>query len=247
METSKLSGDDQLRHEITERVKEYDIQHEVPYPEDNTGSKRAAVLLPIKIENGEVYVLLTKRSAHLRAHPGSVSFPGGKRDESDGSDIETALREAEEEIGLPRHGVTILGILTRGITLPNTVVYPVVGIIPGDFIPIPNPGEVDFAFYMPLRDFISPDKVTYEMVTIRGKPILFMSVLYECEGKVATVWGFTATYCTLLAKIVFKQTDKVVHIFDEAKDDSTDKHVEGMKQYFELVRNSLSSTTKSKL
>lgn len=244
MDYSSVSKDEHLLQLITGRVKQYDTQHDIPYPEDNLDSKRAAVLLAIKIEHGEVFLLLTKRSKNLRAHPGSVSFPGGKRDESDKSDIETALREAEEEIGLPRSQVTILGILTRGITLPNTVVYPVVGVIPNDFIPVPNPDEVEFAFYIPLKDFLSPDKVTYGVFNIRGRPCLTRSVTYECNEKKANIWGFTANYCTLLAKIVFQETEEFLRVFEDSKDDNSKNLVNDLEEYFKLIRNTYPKPSK---
>ena len=238
--------DTELTNLIASRVSVYDIRSTSPYPETDEGDKRAAVLLPLTVKNGDVHILLTKRSSHLRSHPGSVSFPGGKRDDTDHSDVQTALREAEEEIGLPPDSVRVLGILSRGITLPNTVVYPVVGLIPNDFKPRINPTEVEFAFYMPLKDFLDENKVMLSKFDIRGRPFLSRSVVYEDEEKSAKVWGFTANYCTVLAKIVFDQVE-FFPMFCDSKLDKGKGLVHDLEEYFKHVKSSLSTRSMSKL
>ncbi|CAG5124795.1 unnamed protein product [Candidula unifasciata] len=215
---------------IVNRVAAYDIRNWGPYPETKEGFRRAAILLPIAVHHGEVVILLTKRSKDLRSHPSATVFPGGMRDHTDSSDIATALREAEEEIGLPQHCVQVLGVLTRGITLPNTVVYPVVGLIPNDFVPFVNPSEVEFAFYMPLKDFITEEKVSYHTHNIRGLSIVSRSITFSNGALTANIWGFTANYCTLLAKIIFGEDDCLPIL-----DDTKDKHV-GKGLYDDLIK-----------
>ena len=79
--------------------------------------RRASVLIPLLEREGQTLLLLTKRSEKIRSHSGQVSFPGGKQDEQDQSSLETALREAREEIGLESKSVRILGCLDQIISL----------------------------------------------------------------------------------------------------------------------------------
>jgi 8-oxo-dGTP pyrophosphatase MutT (NUDIX family) len=94
---------------------------------------RASVLIPLFQVDGEWRVLLTVRSKHLRSHSGLVAFPGGKQDSVDMDDIETALREADEEVGLDPGSVEIVSVLHPSYVRPNILVTVVVGIIPSDF------------------------------------------------------------------------------------------------------------------
>ncbi len=96
--------------------------------------RRASVLIPLLEREGQTLLLLTKRSEKLRSHSGQVSFPGGKQDEQDQSSLETALREAREEIGLESKSVRILGCLDQIIFL-HSIWYSYVGLIPSDLKP----------------------------------------------------------------------------------------------------------------
>uniref|UniRef100_A0A0B6ZSK8 Nudix hydrolase domain-containing protein n=1 Tax=Arion vulgaris TaxID=1028688 RepID=A0A0B6ZSK8_9EUPU len=238
---SANANQDDLVSDIIKKVAAFDIRKLGPYPETKEGFKRAAVLLPITVCNGEVLILLTKRSKYLRSHPSATAFPGGNRDETDTSDITTALREAEEEIGLPPDTVQVLGILTRGITWPNTVVYPVVGLIPSDFVPTVNPSEVEFAFYMPLKDFISEDKVSVYAYDIQGQSFLFRSIIYSNGDVTEKVWGFTASYCILLAKIIFGDLGHF-QILANSRENQNRGLYDGLEKYFEYI-SSLALTT----
>lgn len=111
--------------------------------------RQAAVLIPI-VARDEPGLLLTRRSALLRKHPGQVAFPGGMQDASDASLVATALREAEEEIGLPRQQVRVLGQLPPVTSSTGFRVTPVVGIIPPDLPLRASPDEVESMFEMPL-------------------------------------------------------------------------------------------------
>ncbi|KAI8759256.1 peroxisomal coenzyme A diphosphatase NUDT7, partial [Biomphalaria glabrata] len=204
----KAMAEAKIMAEITNKLSSFDIRNRSPYPETKYGFKRAAVLLPLMLKNGELYLLLTKRSKNMRNHPSTVSFPGGMREENDLSDVDTALREAQEEIGLKPNTVQIVAVLTRGITLPNTIVYPVVGMIPNDFVPIPNPVEVDYTIVVPLKTFLDPKCVRYSEFKFRGRSIVNRSVFHQDEVHgVEVVWGFTANYCTFLAKIILENED----------------------------------------
>src|SRR5262245_56549999 len=98
-------------------------------PELAIPPKPAAVLVPFLEKEGETYLLFTRRTESVRDHKGQISFPGGARDPGDPSLRETALRETEEEIGVPRHAVEVLGELDDYVTVTNYMITPYVGII----------------------------------------------------------------------------------------------------------------------
>lgn len=101
-----------------------------------------------------MHVWLTRRADHLSAHAGEVCLPGGKRDPDDASDAACALREAEEELGLPPASARVLCALPPLLSKHRLSVHPVVAVVRADFAPRPNPGEVAEAFSMPLSAFL---------------------------------------------------------------------------------------------
>jgi 8-oxo-dGTP pyrophosphatase MutT (NUDIX family) len=120
--SKSLAGDDDLRRALL-RVPEA-LALEV------AGRTDAGVLVPLYERDGEFHAVFTKRRDDLRRHPGEISFPGGRRDDGDSDLSETALREAEEEIGLPRSDVEIVGALQPTPTIATGYsVYPFVGLI----------------------------------------------------------------------------------------------------------------------
>ncbi|MBI3705576.1 MAG: CoA pyrophosphatase [Rhizobiales bacterium] len=118
----------------------------------------AAVLVPV-VDHAEPTVLLTQRSAHLPDHPGQVSFPGGKIDKSDASPLDSALREAEEEIGLDRGHVEPLGYLDLYMTTFGFRIVPVIARITPGFALTLNTGEVDATFEVPLAFLMDQSNV----------------------------------------------------------------------------------------
>ncbi len=108
-----------------------------------TGRTDAAVLVPIYLHGGELQLVFTKRRDDMRRHAGEISFPGGRRDEHERDLRATALREAEEEIGLPATAVTIIGALQPTPTIATGyAVYPFVGLIESTRDWVPSAGEV---------------------------------------------------------------------------------------------------------
>ncbi len=108
------------------------------------GRTQAAVLVPLYLERGELHVVLTRRRADLRRHPGEISFPGGRYEQGERDLLATALREAEEEIGLPASGVEIVGALTPTPTIATGyAVYPFAGVIEPGIRWTLAPREVD--------------------------------------------------------------------------------------------------------
>lgn len=117
--------------------------------------RRAAVLVPLVERPEGLSVLLTRRTEHLSSHAGQISFPGGRAEELDSSPIETALREAEEEIGLHRRHVEIIGVLPEHVTISAYRVTPVVALVQPPFTLQADPGEVAEMFEVPLGFLMS--------------------------------------------------------------------------------------------
>ena len=118
--------------------------------------RSAAVLVPLVVRPDDVTVLLTRRTRAVRRHSGQVAFPGGRVDPEDPDMVTTALREAEEEIGLPRDLPTVLGSLAPYDTATGFSVTPVVATVAGPFSPIPDPNEVESVFEVPLAFLMDP-------------------------------------------------------------------------------------------
>lgn len=110
---------------------------------DVPGRTDAAVLVPVYVEEGTLEIVFTKRRDDLRRHPGEISFPGGRREDGDDDLRQTALREAEEEIGLPQTAAEIVGALQPTPTIATGyAVYPFVGLLESSQVWTPNPAEV---------------------------------------------------------------------------------------------------------
>ncbi len=149
----------------------------------------AAVLIPlIKRENG-LSVILTKRTAHLHSHPGQVSFPGGGVDEGDKDTEDAALRESEEEIGLPRDKVEIIGRLSDYYVGPSHArVAPYIGYIADPVLLAPDPFEVDEIFEVPLAYLMETANIQKVTKTYTIGTLQFYAIDY---GKFH-IWGATA-------------------------------------------------------
>lgn len=136
---------------------DFDLNPEIR--SDQLGKHRerpAAVLCALRPRSGRLHVILTQRSPHLKMHAGQVAFPGGKIDDTDADALSAALREAEEEVGLARHTVEIMGELDPYFTSTGFRVTPFVGIVPSDWKPVPEPGEVEEIFEPPLDFLMDP-------------------------------------------------------------------------------------------
>ena len=117
--------------------------------------KTAAVLVPLCLRDGILRVMLTKRAAHLAVHPGQIAFPGGRAEQTDKDPAHTALREAQEETGLPPKQVTILGALGQHQTVTGYQVHPVVGWITQNWQIKADKQEVEDIFFVPLAHFLN--------------------------------------------------------------------------------------------
>jgi 8-oxo-dGTP pyrophosphatase MutT (NUDIX family) len=130
-------------------------EHSVEKKFGNRQPALAAVLLPLVMRD-ELTLLLTQRTLNLRVHSGQIAFPGGRTDESDVDAVDTALREAHEEIGLPRAHVEVLGTLPTYVTGSAFIITPVVALVKPGFVLQPNPGEVADIFEVPLGYLMNP-------------------------------------------------------------------------------------------
>ncbi|MFH7809972.1 MULTISPECIES: CoA pyrophosphatase [unclassified Acinetobacter] len=149
-------------------------------------SADAAVLIAITNE-ANPKVLLTRRSAYLSNHAGEVSFPGGKRDPQDTSNIVVALREAYEETALNPFDVQLLGDLPMQKARNGMLVKPVVGLIPPEVELVAQPTEIDRIFFASLKQLMEVPAVPYE-VRFAHQSLYFPSMRVENE----IVWGLTA-------------------------------------------------------
>jgi 8-oxo-dGTP pyrophosphatase MutT (NUDIX family) len=154
---------------------------------DALGQTDAAVLVPLYIDDGELHAVFTKRREDLRRHPGEISFPGGRQDEADSDLQATALREAEEEIGLPADAVEIVGALQPTPTIATGyAVYPFVGLIePGRTWTL-SAREVAQVLELPLRAL--RDGYARRRLIRRGLPIRTDTYVVGDH----LIWGATA-------------------------------------------------------
>jgi 8-oxo-dGTP pyrophosphatase MutT (NUDIX family) len=152
------------------------------------GLKLAAVLAPIFKKDGKWHVLLTRRTNRVEHHKGEISFPGGHKDPED-PDLEyTALRETEEEVGIPPDRVTILGRLDDMTTITGFRIRPYVGVIPHPFEYRPAPDEIAEIIELPLHRFLEPDQFIKDEFTRDNMP--YPVYYFNIDGYM--VWGATA-------------------------------------------------------
>ena len=149
--------------------------------------RTAAVLVPI-LDRTEPEILLTVRSEMLSQHPGQVSFPGGAVDRGDRSAVSTALREAEEEIGLDFSQVSPLGFLDRLDTISDYRVLPVVGLVKSSFVSSPDHLEVSEVFTIPMKLAIDHDAYSHHTIRREGQSTVVSSLDWQGHR----VWGVTA-------------------------------------------------------
>ncbi|MCE8513133.1 CoA pyrophosphatase [Ruegeria pomeroyi] len=156
----------------------------------------AGVLVPVTLAHGAPRVILTKRSSALKHHPGQIAFPGGKQDEGDVDVIAAALREAQEEIGLPRDLPRVLGTLPSHETVTAFTVTPVVAVIERAFDIRPEPGEVEEVFSVPLAHLMRPENYSVQSRRWRGQRRHYFTVPFGPYY----IWGATARILRGLAE-----------------------------------------------
>jgi 8-oxo-dGTP pyrophosphatase MutT (NUDIX family) len=151
----------------------------------------AAVLVPIVMRERPT-VLLTQRTAHLTTHQNQVAFPGGKRDDTDVDAADTALREANEEIGLERPLAEVIGELPTYTTGTMFIITPVIALVRPDYRLLLNAYEVADAFEVPLEFLMNPANHRLHAIELSGVRRQWFSMPYDDEGKDRFIWGATA-------------------------------------------------------
>lgn len=182
------------RHDIVQRIGD----HAVDYPgsksrarafaEGELVARPAAVLVPLVKRDDGLHVILTRRTDHLSDHAGQISFPGGRQEQFDATIEETALRETEEEIGLARHHIELIGRIDDYYTVTGYQVTPVIGLVTPPFDLVPDDHEVAEVFEVPLEFILNPSNQKLQTVTFEGARRRYFAIPY----REYYIWGATA-------------------------------------------------------
>ena len=166
-----------------------------PHLTDFQAITPAAVLVPV-VDRPDPTVILTLRPETMRRHAGQVAFPGGRIDPEDDGPIAAALREAEEEIGLPPSMVEVIGVADTYRTVTGFEVTPVVGVVPPGLSLTPHPGEVADVFEAPLHYLLQPEHQVVRTAMWRGRERSY----YEIDYQGRRIWGATAAMIVNLSR-----------------------------------------------
>ena len=162
-----------------------------PLRTEKTGDgplRPAAVLIPLFVRDHALWTLFTKRTDTVEHHKGQISFPGGGQHPEDENLWVTAIRETEEEIGVPRETVRLLGALPKMVTVTDFEVWPFVGAIPYPVSFRPEAGEVESIIEVPLSYLLDPMVVEDRLIRWKGKDV--KTLVYHYRGH--AIWGATA-------------------------------------------------------
>lgn len=193
-------SDDDLRARLKERVtfghgpaksperSDFDLNPKWRESVPERTLRPAAVLIPIIERPGQLSVLFTRRAAHLARHAGQVSFPGGRLDEGDQDEVTAALRETEEEVGLPRSFVDVCGELDRYETGTGFAIHPFVALVREGFTLRIDAAEVAEAFEVPFGFLMDPANHTQQTTQWQGRERRFYAMTYGSHY----IWGATA-------------------------------------------------------
>nr|CAD1843265.1 unnamed protein product [Ananas comosus var. bracteatus] len=175
---------------------------------DRSRPRTAAVLVCLfEDASGDLRVILTKRSSNLSTHSGEVSLPGGKTEEGDADERETAIREAKEEIGLDPALVSVVTVLEPFMSKHLLRVVPVIGLLPDKnaFKPILNTAEVEEMFDVPLEMFLKDENRRSEEREWMGVKFLVHYFDFTSEKKKFVIWGLTASILIRAASVVYQR------------------------------------------
>jgi 8-oxo-dGTP pyrophosphatase MutT (NUDIX family) len=163
-------------------------------------ARPAAVLVPLYLAGGAWHVLFTLRTHLVETHKGQVSFPGGRADAEDATRVDTALREAEEELGLRRQDVTVLGTLDELLTVTQYRITPVVGTFAWPYPFVLSTHELSAVFGVPLAWLADPAnlEVRHREAIVPGPPVPVYYLHYEGY----TIWGATARILLNLLEVI---------------------------------------------
>jgi 8-oxo-dGTP pyrophosphatase MutT (NUDIX family) len=173
--------------ETVDRLRELLLTPEAAAELDAHGQTDAAVLVPLYLDRGSLHAVFTKRREDLRRHAGEISFPGGRQEFPDEDLRTTALREANEEIGLPPDAVELVGALPpTGTFVTSYKIHPFVGVIEPGHAWTPQPTEVEQVLELSLPDLVSG----FEMKRLIRRGVPIRTPAYTVDGNF--IWGATA-------------------------------------------------------
>ncbi|MEO0544011.1 MAG: CoA pyrophosphatase [Pseudomonadota bacterium] len=184
--TASASGDFAINPDATDLIKA-------------NAKKEAAVLIGVQERGGEPHVLLTQRTEALRTHSGQISFPGGRIDPEDISAEAAARRECEEETGIDRKSLEVLGRLPTYYSGSGYNIAPFLALVPKEVRLVPNPDEVEEIFFVPLAFFADPANHRVESRTVYGRERHFYVMPYEDRY----IWGVTAGIIRLMYESLY--------------------------------------------
>ncbi len=159
---------------------------------------RAAVLIPLVDRGDELTVLLTHRATDLKHHAGQISFPGGRLESGDSDAVAAALRETEEEIGLRREFIEVIGCLPDHVVISGYRVTPVVGLVSPGFELVLDPTEVSGTFEAPLRHLLDPATHARRLHRIGSEEFEALDLPWGGH----TIWGATAGMLLTLREVL---------------------------------------------
>lgn len=162
----------------------------------------AAVLVPLVPRESGLNLLLTRRTDHLRDHAGQISFPGGRTEPEDDGPVATALRETEEEIGLSRDRIEVIGQLPIYSTVTAFQVTPVVGLVEPGFTLTLDAFEVAEAFEVPLAFLMNPAHHQHHRFEFAGQQRRFLSMPWQGAEREYFIWGATAAMLRNLYRLL---------------------------------------------
>ncbi|MEH6808066.1 MAG: CoA pyrophosphatase [Hyphomonas oceanitis] len=172
-------------------------------PEEVAIIRPAAVLIGILPRKSGPTALLTVRPTTMASHPGQVAFPGGKVDPIDVDEVAAALREAEEEVGVIPEDVDVIGKAAPYVTGTRFRITPVLGVLPADFVAVPDPTEVADVFETPLDFLMNTANHTMGHATYQGKKREY----YEMPHNGYRIWGVTAGIIRRLYQTLYEGGD----------------------------------------
>ncbi len=162
----------------------------------DAGTMAAAAVLVAVTDRDEPGVILTQRPDTMRRHPGQIAFPGGRIDPDDAGPIDAALREAEEEIALPRRHVEVIGAAEGYRTVTGYHVTPIIGVIPPDLQLVPSEAEVAAIFEVPLSFLLDPANQVQASAMWQGRERHYYEIIWEDRR----IWGATAAMIVNLSR-----------------------------------------------
>jgi 8-oxo-dGTP pyrophosphatase MutT (NUDIX family) len=176
---------------------DHDLNPDMTSP-PSTALRPAAVLVPLVDRPEGMSILLTQRTAHLSAHAGQISFPGGRIEDADADAVAAALRETEEEVGLARQHISVIGRLDTYVTGTGFEITPIVGIVAPPFALTIDPFEVAEAFEVPLS-FVLDDR-NHQRVERESAGHIRCFFVLPFDGR--NIWGATAGILVNLAEVL---------------------------------------------